>query len=108
MLAKLTTAEPNPGSIVGTRTRDIDTELLDDVALHFGNRDLQHDLVAAMDGDAVDDLVAVVNQPRGNIEGLLRFDRRRDIARQHDAVAQSLDVNIKPGKRLFHGCRAGR
>ena len=35
----------------------IDAELLDDVALHFRDGDLEHDLVAAAHGDAVDDLV---------------------------------------------------
>ena len=56
---------------------EIDAELLDDVALHFGDGHLQHDLVAAVHGDAVDDLAAVVDQARGDVEGGLRFDRAR-------------------------------
>src|SRR5262249_40876516 len=46
----------------------IDAELLDDFALHLGDRYLQHDLVAAVDGDAVDDALAVVDQARGDVE----------------------------------------
>ena len=39
------------------RAAEIDAELLDDVALHFGDGDLEHHLVAAAHGDAVDHLV---------------------------------------------------
>ena len=55
----------------------IDAELLDDVALHFGDGDLEHHLVAAAHRDAVDHLVAVAGKPRGEIEGLLRLGRAR-------------------------------
>ena len=50
---------------------DIDAELLDEVALYFGDRHFEHDLVAPAHGDTVDHLGAVADQPRGNIVSLL-------------------------------------
>ena len=89
MLLKSSTAEPNP-----TLPAEVDAELLDDVALHLRHRHLEHDLIAAMHGDAVDDLAAVIDQTRSDIEGLLRLDRARNIAEQHDSLAQPLDPDI--------------
>src|SRR5712691_105050 len=80
---------------------EIDAELLDDVALHLRDGHLEHDLVAAVDGDAVDDLLVVVDETRSDVERLLRFDRARDIAREHDAFAESLDADVQPGQRLL-------
>ena len=77
---------------------EIDAELLDDVAAHFGDGDFQHHLVAAANGDAVDHLGAVADEARGKVEGLLRFGGARDAARQHDAVgADAFDVDVGVG-----------
>ncbi len=46
-------------------------------------------------------LLAVVDQPRGDVEGLLRFDRARDVAGQHDAVAEAFDADVESGQRLL-------
>ncbi len=50
----------------------VDAELLDDVALNFGDRNLEQHLIAAANGDAVDDLGAVADQPGGDVKCLLR------------------------------------
>ena len=85
------------------RRSEVDAELLDDVTLHFRDRHLEHDLVAAVNVDAVDDLLAVVDEARGDIEGLLCLDRGRDIAGQHEAVAEPLDTDVQAGQRLLEG-----
>ena len=54
---------------------EVDAQLLDDRARDFGDRDLQHHLVAAADRDRIDDLVRAAGEARGQIVGLLRFDR---------------------------------
>ena len=74
---------------VAQRAGQVDAELLDDVALDFGDGDLEHDLVAAADDDGVDDLVAVLTpsaephaeEPRRDVVGLLRFGLARDACR---------------------------
>ena len=71
--------------------------LLDDVAPHFRDGDLQHHLVAAADDDRVDDLVGAADQPRRDIAGLLGLDRARYRAGQHDAVADALDLDARAG-----------
>ena len=43
--------EVDHGRAVADAAVEIDAELLDDVALHFGDRHLEHHLVAAADGD---------------------------------------------------------
>ena len=68
--------EVHHGAAVVEGAAEIDAELLDDVAPHFGDRHLEHDLVAPAHGDAVDHLGAVADQPRGEIVGLLRLRRR--------------------------------
>ena len=82
---------------------EVDAELLDDVTLHFRDRHLEHDLVAAVNVDPIDDLLAVVDEARGDIEGLLCLDRGRDIAGQHEAVAEPLDTDVQAGQRLLEG-----
>ena len=89
VLLKLTTVLPKPKLPL-----QIDAELLDDVALDFGDRHLQHDLVAAAHDDRVDDLGAGadrvgragIDQPRRDVEGLLRFRLARHGSRQDHAV----------------------
>ena len=85
----------------GQRAAEIDAELLDDVALHLGDGDLEHDLVAAAHGDAVDHLVAVAGEPRGEIEGLLRLGRARGRAGQHDAVGEAFDPDVGVGQHAL-------
>ena len=68
--------EVHHGGAVIEAAAEVDAELLDHVALHFGDRHLEHDLVASAHGDAVDHLGVVADQPRGEIEGLLRLRRR--------------------------------
>src|ERR1700737_2442274 len=46
-------------------------ELLDDVALYFGNGHLEHHLLAAGDDEAVDHLGGIADQPRGEVESAL-------------------------------------
>jgi hypothetical protein len=81
----------------------IDAELLDQVALDFSDRHLQHDLIAAAHDDRVDDFRAGadrlgradIDQPRRNVEGLLRLRLARDEARQDHAVyADALDAHV--------------
>src|SRR6185503_4994668 len=73
----------------------IDAELLDHVALHLGDRDLEHDLIASAYHDAVDDLGAVADQPRRDVIGFLGLGLARGAARQHNAVgADAFDVNV--------------
>ena len=74
--------------------------MLDDRALDLGDRDLDHHLVAAPDRDRVDDLVGAARQPSGEIDGLLRLDRVRGGAGQHDAVADAVDLDVGVGQRL--------
>src|SRR5215510_9363545 len=80
---------------------EVDAELLDEVALHLGDRHLEHDLVAAVHVDVVDHLLAVIHEARGDVERLVRFDRARDVAGQHDAVAEGLDIDVQTGQRLL-------
>ena len=72
---------------------EIDAQLLDDVAPHFGDGDLQHHLIAAAHDDRVDDLFGAADQPRGEVAGLLGLDRARYRAGQNDAVADALDLD---------------
>ena len=72
---------------------EVDAQLLDDAARHLGDGDFQHHLVAALHHDAVDDL-AVAGEPRRHVEGLLRLDRARQRAGQHDAVVHALDAQV--------------
>ncbi len=84
------------------RACQIDAELLEHVALDFGDRHLEHDLIVAANDDGIDDLAAGRNrigatdaeQPRRNIIGLLRFGLARRRAGKHDAVADALDLDI--------------
>ena len=80
---------------------EIDAHLLDNVAPHFRNIDLQHHLVAAADGDGVDDLVGAADQPRGEVAGLLGFDRARYRAGQDHAFADAIDLDSR--QRLPQG-----
>ena len=81
----------------------IDAELLDQVALDFSDRHLQHDLIAVAHDDRVDDFGAgadrldraCIDQPRRDVEGLLRFRLARDKTRQDHAVdADALDAHV--------------
>ena len=71
------------------------------VARDFGDRDLQHHLVAAADHDRVDDLVGAAGQPGGEIAGLLRLDRAGHRAGQHHAVADAFDPDVGVRHRLL-------
>ncbi len=55
---RIVVVEVDDGGAVVERAGEIDAELLDDVALDFGDGHLEHDLVAAAHHDGVDDLVA--------------------------------------------------
>ena len=79
--------------------RQVDAELLDHVALHLGDGDFQHHLLVAADGDVVDDLLAVIDQARGDVERSLRLDRSRHVAVEHKPVAEALYSDIEAGKR---------
>ena len=82
------------GAVVHAGT-EVDAHLLDDVAPYLGDVDLQHHLVAAADGDGVDDLVGAAHQARGEITGLLGLDRARYRAGEDDAVADAFDLNSR-------------
>src|SRR5207253_964930 len=72
-------------------------KLLDDVAPHFGDRDLEHHLIAAAHDDRVDDLFRAADQPSCEIAGLLRLDRARYRAGQDHAVADAIDLDARHG-----------
>ena len=74
---------------------EIDAHLLDDVAPHFRNIDLQHDLIAAAHDDAVDDLFGTADQPRRDVARLLRFDRAGNRTGQDDAFADAFDLDSR-------------
>ena len=80
---------------------EVDAELLDDAARDFGDRHLQHHLVAAADRDRVDDLFGAADEARGEIGGLLRFDRARRRAGQDHAVADAFDLDVGIRQRLL-------
>ena len=69
-------------------------ELLDEIALDFGDRYLEHDLVTTANDDRVEHLGAVadgvrrsrIHKPCCNIEGLLRLRLARHKSRQNHAV----------------------
>jgi hypothetical protein len=73
---------------------EVDAQLLDDRARDFGDRNLQHHLIAAPDHDGVDDLVEAADQTGGKIGRLLGFDRARHRTGQHHAVAEAVDLDI--------------
>ena len=73
---------------------EIDAELLDDVALHFGNRDLQHDLVAPAHRKAVHDLSAPPASRVARSFACCASAGLGDDAGQHDAVAEAFDVDV--------------
>ncbi len=73
---------------------EVDAELLDDRSRDFGDRDLQHHLIAAADHDGVDDLFGAARQPRGEIARLLCLDRVRRGAGKYHAVAETFDLNV--------------
>src|SRR6185369_13021764 len=81
--------------------REIDTQLLDDAAGYFGDRNLQHHLVAAADGDRIDDLFLATHEAGGDIGGLLRLDRARRGAGQNHAIADALDQDVRIRQRLL-------
>ena len=101
---RIAVVEVHDGGAVVHAGAEVDAHLLDDVAPHFGDVDLQHHLVAAADGDGVDDLVSAADQARGEIAGLLGLDRARYRAGQDDAVADAFDLNSRqrPPERGTH------
>ena len=84
------------GAVIHAGT-EIDAQLLDDVAPHFRDGDLEHHLVAAADDDRVDDLLGAADQPRRDLAGLLGLDRAGYRAGQDDAVADALDLDAGQG-----------
>ncbi len=94
--------EIDHGRAVVQRAGQIDAELLEDVALDFGDDHLEHDLVAAANDDGVDDFAASrdrigaadAEQPRRDIVGLLRLGLARRGAGENDAVADAFDRDI--------------
>ncbi len=99
---RIRVVEIDHGGAIVERAGKIDAELLDDVALDFGDDDFEHDLIAAAHDDGIDDFAAVRNhigsrdpeQPRRDIEGLLRLVRARYRAGQDHAVADTLDRDV--------------
>ena len=87
--------EVHHGGAVVHAGAEIDAHLLDDVASHFGDSDLQHDLVAAAYDDGIDDLVGTADQPRRDVAGLLGLDRARHRAGQQHAFADAFDVDAR-------------
>src|SRR5438067_514999 len=81
--------------------REIDAQLLDDAAGDFSDRNFQHHLVAAADGDRIDDLVGAAHEAGGDIGGLLRLDRVRRGAAQYYAVADAFYHDIRIRQRLL-------
>ena len=81
---------------------EIDAELLDHVALHFRDRHLEHDLVAAVNRDAVDDL-ACRRRPAATAisNACCASTGLADVAGQHDAVAQAFDMDVGVRQRLL-------
>src|SRR5262249_30641752 len=86
---------------VAEAAADVDAQLFDDVALHFSDRHLEHDLIAAGDRQAVDDLVWIADEARRQVVGALRFDRTRDGAAQYHAVAHAFDPHVGGRQYLF-------
>jgi hypothetical protein len=92
---------------VGEARREVDAELLDDVACDFGDGDLQHHLVAAAHDDGVDHLVRTAGEPGGDIAGLLRLELVGGHAAQHDAIAKAVDLDLRVRHDLLqHGACA--
>src|SRR5262249_22156186 len=76
-------------------------ELLDHVAPHFSDCNLEHYLIAPTHGNSVHNFVAVADQPCCKIVRLLRFLRVRSVTGEHDTVANSFDTKIGIRYRLF-------
>ena len=85
--------EVHHGGAVVHAGAEIDAHLLDNVAPHFGDVNLQHHLVAAAHDDGVDDLVGGADQFGRDVAGLLRLDRARHRTAQDHAVADTLDLD---------------
>ena len=94
----------------GKRAIHVDTELLDDVALDLGHGDLEHHLIATAHDDGVHDLAALrrdrrgvhAQQPRGDVEGLLRLGlARRRPAQDDPIIADAVDSDVGVGQQLL-------
>ncbi len=98
--------EVDDGGTGAERSVQIDAQLLEDVALDFGNRDLEHDLIAIAHRDRIDDLAAArrrfggpdIEEPRRDIVGRLRLGRCLHRSGQ-DHAAGSDPVNANIGVR---------
>ena len=83
-------------------SRKIDAELLDDVAPHLSDGHLEHHLISPADREAVYDLCFAADQPRSDVESMLRFGGAWRRAGKHDAVrSDTLDVNVGIRHRLL-------
>ena len=82
---------------------EIDTQLLDDAALHLDDADLEHHLILASDGQEVDDLFRLANKLLRDLQHLPGLGEVRDSARQNDIVIQPLDLNLGPGQEAHQG-----
>ena len=93
-LKRIRAVEIEHGGAVVEGAGQVDAELLEYVALHLGDRHLEHDLVAPVHGDAVDHLGAGADQARGDVIGLLRVGRVCRRAGEHDAIADAFDADV--------------
>ena len=92
-----------PELVQDTDTIMADTETLADAAeqpmltlsLHFGDGHLEHDLIAAADDDAVDDLVDIAHEARRDIVGLLQSPAKNLIAALQSNAGQKVAGLVK-------------
>src|SRR5206468_255575 len=100
----------------------VDAELLQDLTLHLRDRDAEHDLVLALDGQRVDDLAtarrtathadadaaargrgaaapaALADEGARDVSGLLRLGSGVHHAGHQDGVARRLHLERAPGR----------
>ena len=82
--------------------RKIDAELLDDVATHLSDGHLEHHLISPPNRKAVYDLRFAADEPRSDVESMLRFGGAGCRSGKHHAVrSDTLDVNVGIRHRLL-------
>src|SRR5688572_29249187 len=70
---------------------DVHTQLLQNVALHFGDPHFEHDLLAAGDGDRAQHFFGITDELDGEVHGPLRLARIGRDAAQDDIVIDRID-----------------
>jgi len=82
--------------------RQVDAQLLGDIAVHLRDAHLQHHLLAARHVEHIDDLFGIARETRRQIGGASRFQRARNRAGQHHIVVHRLHLDRRIGQAVLH------